>query len=408
MAGSKVIKNIIILSNIPLSDKKGASFSRIVEYAKGITTFKNNRVYIASLNHNYHEKMESIGTNNQVFLLGQKVEIKSHFIYDKFLNFSSRKKEFLKILEITKGLEGKAIFLLYPFFNTWYEESYYINKLRHSNYKIFSERNERALGVYLNNSSHDSIIKKLLSLLLSPIEYLNAIKQDELVARYDGNIVISTNFEMWIVKRNRNTIRIPILGCIDVSKKRQIIKKATFNVGYAGTISYKKDGIGMLLKAINILVNNFDVSDIELNIFGLGNKTEIKRMLEDIQKLNLSKYVTYHGFITRKEVEEVLQEQNLLVLIRDSTLQSNFGLSTKLAEYIAARVPVLVTDVSDNKLFLEDKVSAYITKYSAEEIAKSIVYMRNDNISIVENATKVFNENFKIDVYRNKLNDFLN
>ena len=209
-------------------------------------------------------------------------------------------------------------------------------------------------------------------------------------------------------KRNRNTIRIPILGCIDVSKKRQIIKKATFNVGYAGTISYKKDGIGMLLKAINILVNNFDVSDIELNIFGLGNKTEIKRMLEDIQKLNLSKYVTYHGFITRKEVEEVLQEQNLLVLIRDSTLQSNFGLSTKLAEYIAARVPVLVTDVSDNKLFLEDKVSAYITKYSAEEIAKSIVYMRNDNISIVENATKVFNENFKIDVYRNKLNDFLN
>ena len=115
MAGSMVIKNIIILSNIPLSDKKGASFSRIVEYAKGITTLKNNRVYIASLNHNYHEKMESIGTNNQVFLLGQKVEIKSHFIYDKFLNFSSRKKEFLKILEITKGLEGKAIFLLYPY-----------------------------------------------------------------------------------------------------------------------------------------------------------------------------------------------------------------------------------------------------------------------------------------------------
>ena len=94
MAGSKVIKNIIILSNIPLSDKKGASFSRIVEYAKGITTFKNNRVYIASLNHNYHEKMESIGTNNQVFLLGQKVEINPILYMISFSTLVLEKRSF--------------------------------------------------------------------------------------------------------------------------------------------------------------------------------------------------------------------------------------------------------------------------------------------------------------------------
>ncbi len=413
MVGDRIKKTVVILTNIPLSNGTGAAYSRIIEYSKGITTNKENQVYIASLNHKHHENITRLFSTQNIYMLGNYVgSEKKNFFINKFFGIKTRKQEFIQIIDIVKTLNTKIVFLLYPFFNTWYEEQYYINKIKSNGYKVFSERNERAIGIGINRSVQKGNIRRSISFFYSLLENINAIKQDQLVAKYDGNIVISKSFEEWIVKRNNNFIRIPILANpSNYFLNQQPTSDDTFNIVYTGSISFKKDGLGLLIHAINIVINKYGLKNLKLDFYGFGNKTEINNLKELINKYKLNSYVNFHGIINKDEVVRVLSKANLAVLIRESNLQSEFGFSTKLAEYLFSKTPILLTNVSDNSSYLINNKSAFFTDPKPLEIAKSIFYIYNlpktKRVKIANNGYNVALNYFQIQRYAKSLGDFL-
>ena len=65
---------------------------------------------------------------------------------------------------------------------------------------------------------------------------------------------------------------------------------------------------------------------------------------------------------------------NLLILPRPLNTQTNFGFSTKLAEYLISGVPVLVTDVSDNKIYIKDGFNGFmVDEISATGFEKKLI-----------------------------------
>ena len=411
MVGDKP-KHVIILSALPVSDKTGAAFSRMVEYAKGISQNRNDVVVsLASLRHVYNDKEEFLDKERKIRILGKAKSSNKHFYLDRFIYTKYRKDTFHEILDKYDAEDNKPVIFMYPFFNTWYEEKYYIDYCKKKNIKVFSERNERALGIFLNRTRPDGLVKVITFYFIQLFELLNVIKQDGLVKYYNGNIVISSTFEKWIIKRNPNHLRIPILTSRVANPDGENTDNNTFNIGHTGTLSFGKDGLGVMLNSIHLLVKKYNKTNILFNIYGFGRKPDIRKMKRLIQKLDIESYVNFHGMVPSSVARKEQGKQDLLVMLRKSNMQNSFGFSTKLAEYMSTGGPVLVTDVSDNLLFIKDDINAFVCKYDPEDVAKKI----NKIMSLTQDQKKTIREaaidttlkHFSIKTYAAGLQEFL-
>ena len=105
-------------------------------------------------------------------------------------------------------------------------------------------------------------------------------------------------------------------------------------------------------------------------------------------------------------------QQNILILARPQNLQTRFGFSTKLAEYMASGVAVLTTDVSDNLLFIKDGENGFIAdSYKAEKVADKLFDIVNNkkylDKKIIECANVTATKYFNSKKYKDKLARFL-
>lgn len=62
----------------------------------------------------------------------------------------------------------------------------------------------------------------------------------------------------------------------------------------------------------------------------------------------------------------------LFVFSRPSSLQAQFGFSTKLGEYLATGKPVIVSNVGEVSKYLTDGINAFFCKSDPESIALKI------------------------------------
>lgn len=404
-------KTVIFLTNQPLNEGQGASSVRILEYSKGLIFNRDDVIiYLCSLARTNHTFSRVIDFNRQIIITGESNILDRNYFANKYLGVKQRKKTFNEILNIYGGSED-TIFILYPFFNTWYEEKKYIKWIKMRGYKVYSERNERSYGIFLNKTKPKVFWKFLISLLINAFEYFNTKQQDKLVKYYDGNLVISENFRCWIEKRNSNYLKIPILSDRVISNSTESKKTKTFEIGYFGSLNPTKDGLIVLLKSIKILVQKYKLECVLLNIYGYGNTSETRLLKATINKFNISLYAKFQGAVSNQKAKIEQRKHNLLVLLRPSNLQTTFGFSTKLAEYAHSGVPILLTDVSDNKLYLRDRKEAFYTEFEPDNIASSIyeIYSLDEEVisKVVENSKIAAQNYFSIQRYAKQLQEFI-
>lgn len=125
--------------------------------------------------------------------------------------------------------------------------------------------------------------------------------------------------------------------------------------------------------------------NVELSIFGEGPQ---KKHLESlIQSLNLGNQVRLYTSLDRSEVVEVIQENHLLI---STSIVETFGLT--VAEAQALGKPVVVTD-SGGVRDIVDNDTGIICNSNAEEIAKAIVWVKNNyntfSSNVIRAKTKV-------------------
>jgi glycosyltransferase involved in cell wall biosynthesis len=134
----------------------------------------------------------------------------------------------------------------------------------------------------------------------------------------------------------------------------------------------ERQGVDLLLEAVARLVKRGE--DVHADVIGTGPLEAPLR--EEARRLGLDTAVEFHGFVEdHRDVERLLADASVGVApyrISESSF-TRFADPGKLKAYLAAGLPVVLTDVPPNARELEREAGAEIIPYDAGVLADAIV-----------------------------------
>jgi glycosyltransferase involved in cell wall biosynthesis len=406
-----MLKNVYILTNTEIIGGNTAASARLLNYAKALA-LASNRVYLCSAISNTRLTKEIINEfYPNIFIVKNVPIIKKGGGFCTWLD-QSRNLFFLlkyckEVMLLIRQNQGENVVFLYPSTVSLFELTcLFFFKLLHKE-KVYYEANEvRKYALFRSGNLKDAIFY---------VTYLKYFLVERSTRFYDGLIAISTYIEAYFKKYNKNIIRIPILS--DATEKSYSSyptydrKLEKFRICFTGSISLKKESFDLLYKVLAKIKKN-DIG-FELHLYGIINKEYEELLLRILpEKCGIQGSIFYHGNIKSNEIIDELKKYHLLILPRRSTLQAKYGFSTKLSEYLVSGVPTLLTNVGDNKLYIEDNFNAFLVEPdNIQEMTEKIQYIiQNYNkcaAQIVDNAFYTAKRYFDYSQYSMIMSEFL-
>jgi glycosyltransferase involved in cell wall biosynthesis len=139
-----------------------------------------------------------------------------------------------------------------------------------------------------------------------------------------------------------------------------------------------------------------------------GKGSEEKKLKELAKSLGVEDNVKFVGFIRNDELPQYLNTVDVYV----STSLSDAGIAASTAEAMACGLPVVITDVADNKKWVEDGVNGFLVPIKdPKSLAERIIYLlRNEDVrkrfgkinrEIIEERNNYYKEMEKMeDIYK--------
>lgn len=210
-----------------------------------------------------------------------------------------------------------------------------------------------------------------LSLMVFERHHLRAV---------DGVLVISRALRDYAAQRTSAPIH--VLGAlVDVTSTPVMPPLAltdTLSVGYAGSLSQKKDGVLTLVRAAAAAAKLTDVT-IRLEIVGGDVRSADGREASLLCRELRLENVTFHGQLPQADVAGRLSRCHVLVLPRPASRQATGGFPTKLGEYLASGRPVITTAVGDIPRHLADhETCLMVAPGDVDALARALVAVASD------------------------------
>lgn len=414
MVGDNLIfmnkKSIIIYSTIKLYNGNSAGSARVFNYARALA--RSCQVYLISFKERRKINIQNIQeVEPNIFIVGLKKEDKNK-ITKKILKPFLLLKFILNMLTFAK--KDDVVFFLYPSTEVLLDYLSIMILKFIKRKKIFIEINEvrRYSSFLLQNVSFFNSPYKYLKLRKI---YVKFIFSEKLVRYFDGAICISRNIEKFFKKYNDNIIKVPILSNIEEKPEAALNfynHNMPFKIGFFGSIDYEKENFEILFKAINKIKNSNSKHKIRIDLYGRITNITKKTLPQKIDVFDLNEEVFYLGELDQSIVINKMKDYHLLILPRGRTLQNMYGFSTKLSEYLISGVPSLVTNVSDNAIYIKDGINGFIVEPdNVAQLSKKLLFIlknyNNLSKNIVINALSTVSEHFDYKLYNNTLTEFL-
>ena len=171
---------------------------------------------------------------------------------------------------------------------------------------------------------------------------------------------------------------------------------------YCGAITLLKDGVDILIKSFARISEKH--TEINLVLVGKCDSDKTGLILEDlVNSLNIKNRVFFLGQLSRTDVPAYLTNAKILALARPKSMVADAGFPSKLTEYLASGVPVVVTEVGEIPVYLKSDVNAFLSKPdSVDAFAEKLEFVL-DNYKFAQNvaakgqelANTIFNYNFQ-------------
>lgn len=381
--------HIITDSPIPIGM---ASTNRILSYASG---FKENGIDCGIV---IFRKTESTGAIVNTMPKGRingveynylfKNTIKSkYFVLRRLNNFIGGLRLFFYSLRYIKKNHAVIYYSIYT-----YPVIFLIFSKIFNNKIILKEESEHP-SVY-NHGFFSNIIFKTIHYRL-----------------FDGYLLMTNNLMNYFHTNYPNIPKTIIPMTVDLSRFENVNVEKKNIITYLGLLNDHKDGVNILIEAFSKIANDF--KEYQLNLYGEAISEKLLQIyINKISELGLSKRIILKGKIDNSTVPRVLAESNILVLPRPNSTQADNGFPTKLGEYLASGVPVVVTSVGEIPLYLKDKESAFLAKpgdvknleYKLREAIEDSITARQIGLKGKEVAIKYFSSI----VQTNKIINFIN
>jgi glycosyltransferase involved in cell wall biosynthesis len=226
---------------------------------------------------------------------------------------------------------------------------------------------------------------------------------------FDGMVLMTKNLVMHYhryVSRNCMMIHLPMT--VDTTRFNLPAKPVMScnYLAYTGYLYGDKDGVPDMLKAFARFVQTY--KDYKLCVIGDNtNAIEFEKIKSLLVELTIEDKVIFTGRVERDEIPAYLQHAKLLLLARPDNIQAQGGFPTKLGEYLATGVPVVVTKVGEIPDYLSDGKNAFLAEPDSPESFAAKMMEAIDNypfaIEVGENGRMVANNAFSHKVQGRKL-----
>lgn len=396
------MKEVFIISSGQVVKGKTAGSQRVINIAKSLAE-GNINVFICSLTKINRNPVDSFELYPGVhFLQSRNNKVNSFSHLSGFLGSVNR---------FIKGRNSESVIYLYPTSFVLKDFIYLLYFKMFRRYKLYCDINELRVTNAFISVPPDRILLKVFFYIRFIYYYIPFKLSEFQVPFYNGIVVISSNLEQYFSRYTQKIIRVPIL--CDVSKIPDILPAihydgSTFKICFAGFINCDKEGFDTLLEAlyeVNLKKN------VELYLYGILIDKDRGILNHLTEKYMLQNKVFYKGNIESDDLLREFSNYNLLILPRPLIPQAKYGFSTKLSEYLISGVPVLITDVSDNAIYIKDNYNGYIVSPGSlpEMVNKILQIIDNYNFSstrIAENACQTAREYFDYKLYTTPFTNF--
>jgi glycosyltransferase involved in cell wall biosynthesis len=147
-----------------------------------------------------------------------------------------------------------------------------------------------------------------------------------------------------------------------------------FILSYAGSMQ-KHQGIDTAIRAISLLKNR--EPDLELHIYGAGREQDNLRVLA--AELGVSNQIQFKGVVPLEKIPSVMRDVHLGVVPKRKDTFGNEAFSTKIFEFMAMRIPVIVADTKIDKYYFNDSVVCFFKSGDEDSLAEKILLLKEDN-----------------------------
>lgn len=212
-------------------------------------------------------------------------------------------------------------------------------------------------------------------------------------------ITVSEPWRQTLIKRGTPADKISVVMNVAGEKFRagaiKVKKPATnrrFHILYHGTLT-ERYGLDLALQAIAKVRHK--IPELQFTIHGDGVYLDKLRNLAD--DLNLNDVVNYSTeFVPTEDLPNLIASAQVGLIPYRKDIFTDGILPTKLMEYVALGVPVIVARTSTIETYFDNSMVEFFTPENVDEMAASIYYLYQNRHKLPEMAKRadVFNQQY--------------
>lgn len=337
--------SIVIFGDLFSFPEGNAATNRVHTYAKGLME-NGISVHVICFNNEYLEANTGVTKGIYYYYPFNQKKRSPYFIVRRWHKF----KKYLKTAQLFRKInqDDKTIAVIcYTKLLPTQVFAFIISKFIKS--KMVSEQNEYPLQWYQKNFFKKNVGRIKVYMEAKLCTGINCISQ-YLVDFYK--------------KRGVSDKRMLLIPSTVDTERFKVLQKPLLPfqyIAYCGSLTLSKDGVNILVESFASISNKYP--DINLLLIGKGDTIEDEIAIKElVDKMNLKERVIFLGQLSREKVPGYLINARILALARPKTMVADAGFPSKLTEYLATGVPLVVTEVGEIPLYLTDNENAFISQ----------------------------------------------
>jgi len=163
-------------------------------------------------------------------------------------------------------------------------------------------------------------------------------------------------------------------------------KDSKFILLYPGTLAYHQ-GLDIAIRAFSTIKD--DAPEAEFHIYGSGDQSEFLKSL--VGKLGLENRVFFKGSLAVEQMVRVIENADLGIVPKRNNGFGNEAFSTKILEFMAMGVPVIVPDTEIDTYYFDEKVAKFFRANDEKSLADAMLLLiKNAAVreSLVQSASE--------------------
>lgn len=239
-------------------------------------------------------------------------------------------------------------------------------------YDVIHCHNHNAIGL-LFSLFHKKTILTIHSTNIESFYFNKYRKRFSISAAVQNDLKIRVGVDSEVILNGVN------FNAIIIKTKKRITQY--FKIIQVGRLDIDIKGQNIAIDAIKILVDK-GYSTVELDFIGEG--VSFIQLKEQVATLNLGTHIRFLGSKDRNYVYENLKNYDLLI---QPSFYEGFGLT--IIEGIAAKLPVLVSDIKGPMEIIKDgQYGFFFKKGDALELAEKVQWFMNANPDLIWDITE--------------------